>query len=226
MEKNLSEAWRRLLAQEFDKPYYKNLDRFIQAEYDRNLIFPPKDEIFSAFSYVLPEQVKVLVIGQDPYHDEQQAHGLAFSVRPGNKIPPSLLNIFKELKTDLGCYIPNNGYLRKWAQQGVLLLNTVLTVRAHEANSHQNKGWEEFTDEVIRILNRQEQPIVIMLLGKPAQRKERMLTNPKHFVLKASHPSPLSVYRGFFGSKCFSRCNDYLISKGIEPIDWQINDIE
>jgi uracil-DNA glycosylase len=166
--------------------------------------------------------VKVVILGQDPYHEEGQAHGLSFSVKPGVVIPPSLVNIYQELHDDLGCYIPNNGYLEKWAKQGVMMLNTVLTVRAHEANSHKNIGWEEFTDAAIRVLARQDRPMVFILWGRPAQKKESMITNPKHLVLKAPHPSPLSAYRGFFGSRPFSRTNQYLEANGIAPVDWQI----
>ena len=169
--------------------------------------------------------VKVLLLGQDPYHNEHQAHGLSFSVQPGQDIPPSLVNIYKELHDDLGCYIPNNGYLKKWADQGVLLLNTVLTVRAHQANSHQGHGWEQFTDAVIQAVNSQDRPIVYMLWGAPARRKKAMLTNPKHLILEAPHPSPLSAYRGFFGCKHFSKANEFLKASGVEPIDWQIENI-
>ena len=170
--------------------------------------------------------MKVVIIGQDPYHNYHQAHGLCFSVRPEVDIPPSLVNIYKELQDDLGCYIPNNGYLVKWAKQGVLLLNTVLTVRAHQANSHQNIGWEEFTDAVIRIVDAQDQPIVFLLWGRPAQMKKKLLTNnPNHLILEAPHPSPLSAYRGFFGCKHFSKTNAFLEEHGMTPIDWQIENI-
>ena len=170
--------------------------------------------------------MKVLILGQDPYHGEHQAHGLCFSVLPDQpEIPPSLQNIYKELETDVGCYIPNNGYLKKWADQGVLLLNTVLTVRAHQAGSHQGKGWEQFTDAIIEAVNAQDRPVVYLLWGKPAQSKIPMLTNPKHLILKAPHPSPLSAYRGFFGCRHFSQTNEFLQSHGIEPIDWQIENI-
>ena len=169
--------------------------------------------------------MKVLILGQDPYHNEHQAHGLCFSVMKDQEIPPSLVNIYTELQNDLGCYIPNNGYLVKWADQGVLLLNTVLTVRAHQANSHQGKGWEYFTDAIIKAVNEQDRPIVYMLWGKPAQSKRSMLNNPKHLVLTAPHPSPLSAYRGFFGCKHFSKANDFLVKNGSIPIDWQIENI-
>lgn len=218
----MTESWKYSLEKEFDKPYYQNLLRFLDEEYENNNIFPPRNMLFTAFSYTPLEKVKVLILGQDPYHDENQAHGLAFSVLAGQKIPPSLMNIYKELAADLGCYIPNHGYLKKWADQGVLMLNAVLSVRAHQANSHKGKGWEIFTDEVIRIIDQQNQPIVIFLWGKPAQEKEKMLTNPKHLVIKTSHPSPLSAYKGFFGSKCFRQCNEFLMREGLEAIDWQI----
>lgn len=214
--------WLAELGDEFRKPYYKTLYEFVKNEYNTAQIFPPADDIFNAFHLTPLSQVKVVIIGQDPYHNVGQAHGLCFSVKPQVDIPPSLLNIYKELKDDIGCYIPNNGYLVKWAEQGVLMLNTVLTVRAHMANSHRGKGWEEFTDAAIRALNRQERPIVFILWGRPAQQKERMLDNPKHLILKAPHPSPLSAYNGFFGSKPFSQTNAFLEKHGISPIDWQI----
>lgn len=218
--------WLPCLKNEFGKPYYKELYNFVKNEYCERVIYPKSEDIFNAFHFTPLENVKVLLLGQDPYHNENQAHGLSFSVLPTQKdIPPSLQNIYKELNSDLGCYIPNNGYLEKWARQGVLLLNTVLTVRAHQANSHQNKGWEEFTDAVIRTLNEQDRPIVYFLWGSPARKKKAMLNNPKHLVLEAPHPSPLSAYRGFFGCKHFSMANEFLIKNGIEPIDWQIENI-
>ena len=218
--------WLPCLKNEFGKPYYKELYNFVKNEYCERVIYPKSEDIFNAFHFTPLENVKVLLLGQDPYHNENQAHGLSFSVLPTQKdIPPSLQNIYKELNSDLGCYIPNNGYLEKWARQGVLLLNTVLTVRAHQANSHQNKGWEEFTDAVIRTLNEQDRPIVYFLWGSPARKKKAMLNNPKHLVLEAPPPSPLSAYRGFFGCKHFSMANEFLIKNGIEPIDWQIENI-
>lgn len=217
--------WLESIKPEFQKPYYKELYDFVKAEYSKTVIYPPSDEIFNAFHFTSLNKVKVLLLGQDPYHNVNQAHGLSFSVKPGQDIPPSLQNIYKELNDDLGCYIPNNGYLKKWADQGVLLLNTVLTVRAHEANSHKGKGWEKFTDAVISAVNAQDRPIVYLLWGAPAQKKIPMLTNPKHLILKAPHPSPLSSYRGFFGCKHFSQCNDFLVKNGIDPIDWQIENI-
>ena len=207
---------------EFAKPYYRELFQKVNEEYRTYAIYPPAEDIFNAFHFTPLDQVKVVIIGQDPYHGDGQAHGLCFSVKPSVEIPPSLVNIYKELQTDLGCYIPNHGYLEKWARQGVLLLNTVLTVRAHQANSHRGIGWEEFTDAAIRVLNEQDQPIVFILWGRPAQNKARMLTNPNHRILTAPHPSPLSAYRGFFGSRPFSQANAFLQERGLTPIDWQI----
>jgi len=217
--------WLGAISEEFKKPYYKTLYEFVKDEYSKNTIFPPAEDIFNAFHFTPLNKVKVVLIGQDPYHNVNQAHGLSFSVLPGNDIPPSLQNIYKELNTDLGCYIPNNGFLKKWADQGVLLLNTVLTVRAHQANSHQGKGWENFTDAVIEALNKEDRPIVFFLWGAPAGRKAKMLTNSNHLVLTAPHPSPLSAYRGFFGCGHFSKANKFLAYNGIEPIDWQIENI-
>ena len=214
--------WLQPLTPEFRKPYYAKLYKTIKEEYSTRQIFPPADEIFTAFELTPLADVKVVIIGQDPYHGDGQAHGLCFSVKPDVEIPPSLVNIYKELNSDLGCYIPNHGYLTKWAKQGVLLLNTVLTVRAHQANSHREIGWEEFTDAAIRILNEQNRPIVYLLWGKPAQMKKSMLNNPKHLILEAPHPSPLSAYRGFFGCQHFSKTNEFLKENGLEPVDWQI----
>ena len=218
--------WLPCIKQEFTKPYYKELYTFVKHEYDTRIIYPPAEDIFNAFHFTPLSKVKVMILGQDPYHNENQAHGLSFSVLPTQKdIPPSLVNIYQELHDDLGCYIPNNGYLKKWADQGVLLLNTVRTVRAHQANSHQGKGWEQFTDAVIEAVNAQDRPIVYLLWGRPAQSKIPMLTNSKHLILKAPHPSPLSAYRGFFGCRHFSQANAFLEKNGIEPIDWQIENI-
>ncbi|MCR5835948.1 MAG: uracil-DNA glycosylase [Lachnospiraceae bacterium] len=217
--------WLPAVEEEFRKPYYKELYKFIVNEYNTTVIYPPADDIFNAFHFTPLSKVKVVILGQDPYHNERQAHGLSFSVLPGNDTPPSLQNIYKELNDDLGCYIPNNGYLKKWADQGVLLLNTVLTVRAHQANSHQNRGWEKFTDAVIEAVNAKEEPVVFLLWGAPAGKKAKMLTNPNHLVLTAPHPSPLSAYRGFFGCKHFSQTNEFLKAHGLEPIDWQIENI-
>lgn len=218
--------WLEPLKVEFKKDYYKQLFYKIKEEYATYPVYPPSDEIFSAFHLTPLHQVKVVIIGQDPYHEPGQAHGLSFSVKPGIDIPPSLVNIYKELADDVGITIPNNGYLIKWAEQGVLMLNTVLTVRAHQANTHRGIGWEQFTDAVIKILNNENRPIVFLLWGKPAQMKSEMLNNPMHLVLKAPHPSPLSAYRGFFGCKHFSQTNAYLVRNGLTPIDWQIEDIE
>jgi uracil-DNA glycosylase len=217
--------WLVALKGEFGKPYYKELFRFVKEEYSHTLVYPKAEDIFNAFHFTPLSQVKVVILGQDPYHGEGQAHGLCFSVQPGIEIPPSLLNIYKELHEDLGCDIPNNGYLKKWADQGVLMLNTVLTVRAHRPASHQGRGWEQFTDAVLQAVNLQERPIVYLLWGRPAQRKIPMLNNPKHLILKAPHPSPLSAYRGFFGCKHFSKANCFLEENGVEAIDWQIEQI-
>ena len=218
----ISNDWLEPLSPEFKKPYYAKLYKTVKEEYSTHQIFPPADDIFNAFHLTPLKDVKVVILGQDPYHNNGQAHGLSFSVQKGVDIPPSLVNIYKELHDDLGCTIPNHGCLTKWAEQGVLMLNTVLTVRAHQANSHRGIGWEEFTDAAILALNSQDRPIVFILWGAPAQRKKRMLTNPKHLILEAPHPSPLAAYRGFFGSKPFSQTNAFLEKNGIEPIDWQI----
>ncbi len=214
--------WLSAIGGEFRKPYYKKLYDFVKEEYSTRVIYPPADDIFNALHLTPLKAVKVVILGQDPYHNEHQAHGLSFSVLPDQEIPPSLQNIYQELHDDLGCYIPDNGYLEKWARQGVLMLNTVLTVRAHQANSHQNHGWEQFTDAILSAVNGQDRPIVYMLWGRPAQSKIPMLTNPKHLILKAPHPSPLSAYRGFFGCRHFSQANAFLESRGETPIDWQI----
>ena len=215
--------WLQAVGGEFRKPYYKELYDFVKEEYSTRVIYPPADDIFNALHLTPLKEVKVVILGQDPYHNEHQAHGLSFSVLPDQReIPPSLQNIYKELHDDLGCYIPDNGYLEKWARQGVLMLNTVLTVRAHQANSHQGHGWEQFTDAVIEAVNAQDRPIVYMLWGRPAQSKIPMLTNPKHLILKAPHPSPLSSYRGFFGSRPFSQINAFLQENGEQPVDWQL----
>lgn len=221
----ISNDWLIPLKPEFGKPYYAKLYKKINEEYRTHMIFPPADDIFNAFAFTPLEQVKVVILGQDPYHGVGQAHGLCFSVKPDVEIPPSLVNIYKELHEDCGCAIPNNGYLTKWAKQGVFLLNTVLTVRAHQANSHRGIGWEEFTDAAIRILNEQDRPIVFILWGRPAQMKKTMLNNPKHLILEAPHPSPLSAYRGFFGSRPFSRANKFLEQNGVKPVDWQIENV-
>ncbi len=217
--------WLTSIGSEFKKPYYGELYQFVKSEYENGTIYPSSEDIFNAFHFTPLSQVKVVILGQDPYHNVGQAHGLCFSVKPEVDIPPSLVNIYKELQNDLNCYIPNNGYLEKWAKQGILLLNTVLTVRAHQANSHQGRGWEQFTDAVIRAVNEVDHPVVFLLWGKPAQNKKAMLNNPKHLILEAPHPSPLSAYRGFFGCKHFSKANEYLKNNGLEPIDWQIENV-
>lgn len=222
----ITNDWLPAVETEFRKPYYKALYQFVRNEYATHVVYPPAEDIFNAFHFTPLGQVKVVILGQDPYHNENQAHGLSFSVLPEQQeIPPSLQNIYKELHDDLGCYIPNNGYLKKWAEQGVLLLNTVLTVRAHQANSHQGKGWEQFTDAIIQAVNAQDRPVVFLLWGRPAQNKMSMLNNQKHLILTAPHPSPLSAYRGFFGCKHFSQTNDFLEKNGIAPIDWQIENL-
>lgn len=218
----ITNDWLEPLKPEFGKDYYKKLHKRIVEEYNSVQVFPPADDLFNAFHYTPLSEVKAVIIGQDPYHGDGQAHGLCFSVKKGVDIPPSLVNIYAELHDDLGCEIPNHGCLEKWAKQGVLLLNTVLTVRAHQALSHRGIGWEQFTDAAIRILNKQDRPIVFILWGRPAQEKSKMLDNPKHLVLKAPHPSPLSAYRGFFGSKPFSCTNEFLEKNGVLPIDWSI----
>ena len=218
--------WLDAIQPEFSKPYYKELFEFVKQEYSNTVVYPPADDIFNAFHFTPLSKVKVLILGQDPYHNVHQAHGLCFSVLPDQpEIPPSLQNIYKEINDDIGCEIPNNGYLKKWADQGVLMLNTVLTVRAHQANSHKGMGWEKFTDAVIQAVNEQDRPIVYLLWGKPAQSKIPMLNNPKHLILKAPHPSPLSAFRGFFGCKHFSQTNNFLIENGLEQIDWQIANV-
>ena len=217
--------WLEALKDEFKKDYYKQLFEKVNEEYRTRLIFPPANDIFNAFHLTPLKDVKVVILGQDPYHGNNQAHGLCFSVKPEVEIPPSLVNIYKELHDDLGCTIPDHGYLVKWAKQGVLMLNTVLTVRAHQANSHRGIGWEEFTDAAIRVLNTQDRPIVFILWGRPAQMKKAMLNNPKHLILEAPHPSPLSSYRGFFVSRPFSKTNQFLEANGVEPIDWQIDEL-
>ena len=218
-------TWKDKLMSEYNSPYYSELRNFLTEEYNTKIIYPPANDIYNALKYTPLNNVKVVVLGQDPYHEPNQAHGLSFSVLPGNPAPPSLVNIYKELKEDCGCYIPNNGYLKKWADQGVLLLNTVLTVRAHQAFSHANHGWEKFTDAIIKAVNDEDRPIVFLLWGKPSQKKEILLNNPKHLVLKAAHPSPFSAYNGFFGCKHFSKTNEFLKQNNCREIDWQIENI-
>lgn len=218
-------SWNDILMAEFEKSYYKDLKNFLISEYKAKEIYPCINDIFNALHYTDYNKVKVIILGQDPYHGPDQAHGLSFSVKPGIKTPPSLKNIYKELHVDLGCYIPNNGYLKKWADEGVLLLNTVLTVQSGNANSHKGKGWEIFTDRIISTLNERTDPIVFILWGNNAISKRSLITNNTHYILQSVHPSPLSATRGFFGSKPFSKTNDFLISIGKHPINWQIDNI-
>lgn len=225
MTVNIKNDWYDLLKDEFEKDYYKKLRTFLIEEYRHHTIYPNMYDIFNALNFTPYKDVKVVILGQDPYHGPHQAHGLSFSVQPDVKIPPSLVNIYKELHTDLGCYIPNNGYLKKWADQGVLLLNTSLTVRAGEANSHRNIGWGTFTDKIIELLNQRQNPIVFILWGNNAISKEKFITNPQHYIIKSVHPSPLSASRGFFGSRPFSKTNAFLIKNNKTPIDWQIENI-
>lgn len=225
MSNILKNDWKELLQEEFTKDYYLSLRNFLITEYKTNTIYPDKYDIFNALHFTAYKDIKVVILGQDPYHGPGQAHGLSFSVNPGVRIPPSLLNIYKELNSDLGCFIPNNGYLKKWADQGVLLLNTSLTVRSGQANSHKNKGWEIFTDKIISLVNAKEDPVVFLLWGNNAIKKKELITNKKHLILTSVHPSPLSASRGFFGSKPFSKINEFLISIKKEPIDWQIENI-
>lgn len=218
----LGNSWDEILVGEFEKPYYLKLREFLVNEYKTKIIYPDKYNIFTALKLTPYEEVKVVILGQDPYHGPGQAHGLSFSVQPGVQTPPSLQNMYKELRDDLGCFIPNNGYLVPWAKQGVLLLNTVLTVEAGKANSHRKKGWENFTDEIIRQLNEREKPVIFLLWGNNAKEKISLITNPKHFILTSVHPSPLSATRGFMGCKHFSKTNDILKGLGEKEIDWQI----
>lgn len=217
--------WEQYLTEEMQKSYYRELRQFLINQYRSVQVFPGMYDIFNALHYTSYADTKVLILGQDPYHEPGQAHGLSFSVLPNVPPPPSLVNIFKELETDLGCHVPNNGCLRPWASQGVLLLNTVLTVQAHRANSHRNKGWEIFTDKIISLLNEREKPVAFVLWGAPARRKKAMITNARHFVVESAHPSPLSAFRGFFGSRPFSKVNNFLESIGEKGIDWQLPDI-
>ena len=214
--------WDDFLIAEFKKPYFLQLRDFTLSEYKYKDIFPPVDMIFNAFSLTPPDKIKVVIVGQDPYHKEGQAHGLAFSVPDGVKVPPSLRNIFKELNSDLGIEIPQNGSLVKWAKSGVFLINSVLTVEKSKPESHSRKGWETFTDEVISYINKQSQPIVYLLWGKNAQAKEKLVTNPKHLVLTSHHPSPLSANKGFFGCKHFSKANEFLKENNVQPVDWNL----
>jgi uracil-DNA glycosylase len=219
-------SWDQLLKTEFEKPYYRQLRLFLKEEYTRYTVYPSMYDLFSAFKVTSYEAVKVVVLGQDPYYGEGQAHGMAFSVKPGVPTPPSLQNIYKELHDTLGCAIPHNGYLLKWARQGVFLLNTVLTVRRGQAQSHQGKGWEIFTDRVISLLNQRTDPVIFLLWGAPARKKATLITAPQHKILTAAHPSPLSAFNGFFGCDHFRKTNQYLVAMKKTPIDFQIEDIE
>ncbi len=220
MDVVLEPSWKNALAPFFQSETFSELTKFVRKEYQTHQIFPPGKQIFSAFWHCPLPSVKVVILGQDPYHGEGQANGLAFSVTPGIPFPPSLLNIFKELKTDLGLPLPPDGDLTRWATQGVFLLNSTLTVRANEAGSHQNQGWEYFTDEVIQILSREREKLVFVLWGAFAHKKEVLINSDKHCILKAPHPSPLAAHRGFWGCKHFSKVNDYLVSTGQTPISW------
>ncbi len=221
----IPESWLPALESETTQPYYQQLYQFIGEERRKYKVYPPGPDVFNALRYTPFERVRVVVIGQDPYHDENQAHGLSFSVRPGVPIPPSLGNIYKELQEDVGFRVPNHGCLIPWAEQGVLLLNAVLTVRAHQANSHQGKGWETFTDAVLRAVNAKTSRVVFLLWGSYAQRKAEGIDTARHTVLKAPHPSPLSANRGFFGCRHFSKTNAALTAAGLPPIDWQLPDL-
>ena len=225
MKKIFQNDWQELLEDELQKDYYQDLRKFLIDEYRTKKIFPDMYDIFNALHYTSYADTKVVILGQDPYHEPGQAHGLSFSVMPNVPPPPSLINIFKELREDLGCKIPNNGYLRSWAEQGVLLLNTVLTVRAHQANSHRGQGWETFTDKIISLLNEHEKPLAFILWGRPARNKKSMITDSKHFIVESAHPSPLSAHNGFFGSRPFSKVNNFLKSIGEKEINWQIPDV-
>jgi uracil-DNA glycosylase len=220
MEVKIEPSWKSTLEQLFYQKYFKDLVAFVKDEYSNSNVYPPGKDIFNAFNHCPIDSTKVVILGQDPYHGPGQAHGLSFSVKPGVPFPPSLHNIFKEIESDLGKPFPPNGDLTRWADQGVFLLNATLTVRAHQAGSHQKKGWEEFTDEVIRTISDKREKVVFLLWGAYAQKKSLLIDSNKHLILKAPHPSPLSSYRGFFGCKHFSKANDYLIANGIKPIDW------
>ena len=222
---SISSDWNEILKDEFEQEYFKELNSFLDEEYASATVYPPKDEIFSAYNVTPYSKVKVVIIGQDPYHNPNQAHGMSFSVKPGVKCPPSLVNIYKELNAELNIPISKSGYLMDWAKQGVFLLNTVLTVRENEPGSHAKKGWEKFTDRTIKALSESDRPICFMLWGKPAQAKKKLIaSNPKHLILESAHPSPLSAYRGFFGCNHFIEANEFLKANGLEEIDWSIRD--
>ena len=223
---NLGNDWDRLLREAFQKPYYLALRQFLKEEYQTQVIYPPKEDIFNALKATSYADTKVVILGQDPYHGMGQAHGMAFSVNPGVAVPPSLRNIYKELHDSLGYAIPDHGYLMPWAKQGVLLLNTVLTVRAGQPQSHQNKGWEMLTDEIIKLLNQKDETVIFLLWGTPAKKKQVLITNPKHVILTAVHPSPLSAHRGFFGCNHFKQVNEILEKQGRAPIDWSLPNLK
>lgn len=225
MLKNVSASWQSLLNNEFEQPYFQMLERFVDSEREHYTVYPPQNEVFTALQTTPYEHVNVLLLGQDPYHDDNQAHGLCFSVCPGVKPPPSLMNMFKELHSDIGVRIPNTGYLMPWAEQGILMLNTVLTVRAHTPNSHKNHGWETFTDAIIRRVNAKDDPVVFVLWGGYAQKKIGLIDTSKHTIIQSAHPSPLSARNGFFGSKPFSKINTALRGAGKPEIDWQLPDL-
>lgn len=217
--------WYPWLEQEFKQPYFQKLAAFVHEEYAKGPVYPPKQQVFSAFEHCDYPDIKVVILGQDPYHERGQAHGMCFSVNPGIAIPPSLSNIFQELHTDLDCYIPDNGYLLPWSTQGVFLLNTVMTVREHQANSHAGRGWETFTDHAISKINEKQDPVVFLLWGRNAQSKQSLIDSSRHLVLTAPHPSPLSAYHGFFGCRHFSKTNEFLKEHGQQPVNWQIENL-
>lgn len=220
---NIGNEWDELLREEFKKEYYLKLREFLKAEYSTRRIYPNMYDIFNSLKFTSYSDVKAVIIGQDPYHGAGQAHGLCFSVQKGTAVPPSLQNIYKELYADLGIPPASHGYLKKWADSGVLLMNAVLTVREGQANSHKGMGWEIFTDKVIELLNNRDKPIVFLLWGGNAKQKMRLITNPKHLILQAAHPSPLSAYNGFFGCRHFSKANEFLTANGMEPVDWRVD---
>jgi uracil-DNA glycosylase len=222
MKIDLKNGWQEKIGTEFAQPYFQKLIRFLEGEYEQEVVYPKQDDVFNAFAYSTYEDVKVLILGQDPYHGPNQAHGLSFSVKEGVPLPPSLKNIYKELEADIGCRTPEHGNLTNWAKQGVLLLNTVLTVRQGAAHSHKGKGWETFTNQVIARLNEREVPVIFVLWGLPAQKKKKLIDESKHFIIESAHPSPLSAHRGFFGSRPFSKINQYLRELNQKEIDWQI----
>ncbi len=225
MKIELPASWQAVLADEFARPYFTALAAFVDEERQKYTVFPPEEDVFNAFVYTPYERVNVLLLGQDPYHDDGQAHGLCFSVRPGVKPPPSLANIFTELKNDVGVRIPNHGYLVPWAEQGILMMNAVLTVRAHQPNSHKEKGWEIFTDAVIRKVNDKPEQVIFVLWGAYAQKKMKLIDTSRHKIIQSAHPSPLSARHGFFGSRPFSKINEYLRAANKPEINWQLPDL-